>query len=186
MANQFHHVMIDLETMGNKNRAAICTIGAIEFDISSGVKGREFYEKIDLQSCLDLGLQIDGSTVRWWMGQPDQARNEIIQDGRNIHQVLFKLNHWFAACHPGYQVWGNGSSFDLVILESAFEAVGQQAPWDFRNERDVRTMLMLYPNVKDYVKHRGIKHHALSDCRYQIELVSEVFRLATSRNDVMA
>ncbi|MBS4064197.1 MAG: 3'-5' exoribonuclease [Chitinophagaceae bacterium] len=177
--DQYHNVMIDIETMGTNKRAVIASIAAVEFDLASGQKGRHFYEKVDIQSCLDLGLQVDGDTIKWWLNQPDQARAELVKDVRPLPQVLFKLTHWMAKCSADTKVWGNGPSFDLVILGNAFQAVNQTPPWDYKNERCVRTMLMLFPMVRDYIHHRGIKHQPVADANYQIELVSECYRLAT-------
>jgi len=48
-------VMLDLETMGRKSNSALVSIGAVEFNLETGETGKEFYEVIDLQSCLDVG-----------------------------------------------------------------------------------------------------------------------------------
>lgn len=182
--DQYPHVMIDLETMGAHPNAAIVSIAAVEFDISSGQFGRKFYEKVELQTCLDLGMTVDGSTIMWWLAQDEAARRELQSGQRNINWVLFKLTHWLAACMPGFEIWGNGISFDLAILSNAYRAVGQSRPWSHRVERDVRTMVMLFPEVKASTAFRGVRHHPVADCLHQIEIVSECHRLATSSTDV--
>lgn len=181
---QYSDVMIDLETLGTNKQAVIASIGLVEFDLASGQKGRHFYEKVDIQSCIDLGMKVDGDTIKWWLGQGDQARAELVKDARPLPQVLFKMTHWMAKCSNEVRVWANGPTFDLVILGNAFQAVNQSAPWDHRNERCVRTMLSLFPMVRDYIHHRGIKHQPVADCNYQIEIVSECHRLATRTRQV--
>jgi len=59
------HIMLDLETFGTDNDSVICSIGAVEFDIVTGKRGMEFYQKIDIQSCLDAGLKVSGQTILW-------------------------------------------------------------------------------------------------------------------------
>jgi hypothetical protein len=176
MSKVFDHVMIDLETMGTRPDAAIVSIAAVEFDITTGEFGRKFYEKVELQSCLDLGMTVDGATIMWWLNQDEAARRELRNGQRNLNWVLFKLTHFLAACQEG-QVWGNGISFDLAILSNAYRAVGQQRPWSHRVERDMRTMVMLNPDVKATTAFRGIKHHPVADCLHQIEVLSEIYRL---------
>ena len=42
------HIMIDLETMGNKSYSAIVSIGAVKFDIKTGETGETFYRNVNL------------------------------------------------------------------------------------------------------------------------------------------
>ena len=72
--------MIDIETMGNKPGSAIVSIGAVMFDPKNWEdpdKKSKFYSTINLQSCLDCGLEVDGSMVYWWMQQSEDAREGI-------------------------------------------------------------------------------------------------------------
>lgn len=57
------NVMLDLETMDTKPTAAITEIGAVRFD-NEKILSR-FRIKVDLQSCIDLGLTVSGSTIMW-------------------------------------------------------------------------------------------------------------------------
>ncbi|MFM9673750.1 3'-5' exonuclease, partial [Streptomyces galilaeus] len=71
-----NHVMLDLETMGQGNNAAIVAIGAVFFEPTTGEIGDTFYRKIDLESAAQYG-EIDPNTVLWWLKQSDAARAEI-------------------------------------------------------------------------------------------------------------
>ena len=73
----FGHLMLDIETMGNESFSSIVSIGALEFDIETGKTGKEFYVNVDLQSCMDLGLIVNASTVMWWLNQNEQARKDL-------------------------------------------------------------------------------------------------------------
>ena len=167
--------MLDLETMGNSSNSAIVSIGAVEFDIETGHFGREFYERVNLQSCLDLRLHVDGSTVMWWMQQSDAARKQICMAGENLHSVLTKLGS-FMALLGDFQIWGNGARFDIGILEDAYKADGfETMPWNFRNERDVRTLVSFAPKVKEHYPLIGVEHHPIDDCKYQIGYCSAIW-----------
>ncbi|MEM8396661.1 3'-5' exonuclease, partial [Morganella morganii] len=83
--NKFKHLMIDLETMGNKPDSAIVAIAAVPFDMVSGVTDDAlFYEIIDLRSSEKYGGSIDADTVLWWLGKSDNARGEIINSEKAI------------------------------------------------------------------------------------------------------
>ena len=68
-------IMVDIETMAVSSKAAILTIGAIKFDRygeDDNINHTDrFYSRIDMQSCVDIGLDVDPVTVNWWEKQPD-------------------------------------------------------------------------------------------------------------------
>lgn len=183
---KFNDVMLDLETMGNKSNAAIVSIGAVEFNIDTGETGREFYEKIDLQSCIDLGFKIDASTLYWWMKQNEKARIELSNGGDHISLVLHKFLDWFHV-NSNYNIWGNGSRFDIGILEDAFFKCDYvKVPWNFRNERDLRTIVALMPDIKTKVlnenKDKIIEHHPIDDCKIQIDYLCKIWKMIILNN----
>jgi len=162
--------MLDLETMGNSSNSAIISIGAVEFSIETGELGREFYERVYLQSCLDKGLIVNGSTIMWWLQQSEAARKEACKPADNLHNVLDKLRS-FMGCLGDFQIWGNGARFDIGILEDAYLADGCESitlPWNFRMERDVRTLVSFAPQVKEHYPFTGTEHNPIDDCKYQI------------------
>src|SRR3954471_22721479 len=64
------HSMVDLETLGLKAGCAILSIGAcaMRLDTNDQIDGENlFYQPIQLQSCLDVGLRIEAQTLTWWM-----------------------------------------------------------------------------------------------------------------------
>lgn len=75
-----NHLMIDLETMGNKPAAPIVAIGAVFFEPESGEMGAELYVAVDLSSAMDQGAKPDGDTILWWLKQSAEARAAICTD----------------------------------------------------------------------------------------------------------
>lgn len=169
------HLMLDLETMGNKSNSAIVSIGAVEFDIETGELGREFYCVISLQSCLNKGLIINASTLYWWLLQNENARKEICAGNSKIATTLERALENFSSFinkigGNNVQIWGNGARFDIGILEDAYVSCGYlEMPWNFRNERDVRTLVSFAPNIKEQFQFQGIEHHPIHDCKHQIK-----------------
>lgn len=155
------HVMVDLETLGNGSNAVITSIGAAKFN-SFGVTDT-FMEYVDPESCAEAGLQMDVSTVLWWMKQSDAARSAFAQKGQHLAVALQGFAAWFPkdAC-----LWGNGATFDNVILSNAYKAVGQKAPWPYWGDRCYRTVKNLFPVVKAPA-FAGVAHNALDDAVHQ-------------------
>ena len=178
----FDHVMLDLETMGNKSNSAIVSIGAVEFNMKSGETGREFYSNVDLQSCLDAGLVVNGSTVMWWLQQEKAAQELVTQEGMEIALALFHLSNWLNECIVGFKIWGNGARFDIGILEDAYVKVGyKEMPWGFRDERDLRTLVAFAPSVKtlvvdEWTKKGAVIHDPIVDCKIQIDYAHRIYK----------
>lgn len=181
------NIMLDLETMGNSSDAAIVSIGAVFFEPLTGETGSEFYEVIDLADSARFG-ELDASTVQWWMEQSDEAR-AVFKDINKVHLIegLCAFSAWITDhCDrnkkdkPDAIVWGNGASFDNVILRNSYKAVCIKEPWFFANDRDVRTVVDLgrYLRGIDPKKEltlQGTAHNALDDAKFQVAYVSKIF-----------
>ena len=75
--NMNNHVMVDIETLGNKSRSVILSISAVKFDIKTGETFEEFHRTIDLKTCLDVGLEINADTFYWWTQQSKEALEKL-------------------------------------------------------------------------------------------------------------
>ena len=124
------HIMLDLETFSSSSRAAIVSIGAVVFDLETYTIGESFKVNVDPRSSQAAGLEIDADTVMWWMHQGEDA----VKGLRNpaplaLDIALGMFRNWaFAVAGTGYYVWGNGATFDNVVLRSSYAALGQKAP----------------------------------------------------------
>ena len=173
--SSFQHLMLDIETMGNESFSSILSIGAVEFDIETGKTGKEFYVNVDLQSCMDLGLIVNASTIMWWMQQNEQARKDLVK--KNALPIQKALLEFLEFCNKDYEIWGNSARFDCGILQNAYNKAGIPIPWDFRKERCVRTLVSFAPEIKDNYNSVGTAHNAIDDCKFQIGYCSEIWRL---------
>lgn len=165
-----NNVMVDLETLGKKPGCVISTIGAVRFS-ATGIH-HEFYTSIDAQSCVDVGLTMDVSTVLWWMKQSDDARKELTDPRRlpmPLVEALTAFTEWVGS-NP--VIWGNGATFDNTILAAAYDACGMHAPWEFWNDACYRTARRMFPGIDR--PRPGIAHHALYDARAQAEHLIEI------------
>src|SRR5690606_38002161 len=145
-----------------------------------GAIADEFYARVSLASALEYGLAMDASTVQWWLRQSDEARNEITGiDGDILPTALLNLALFMGDIDEPNKtalVWGNGRSFDNAILGHAYTAIRRHQPWAYWNDRDLRTLLTLYPAAKE-LPFQGIKHHALHDARHEARQLIAALRL---------
>ncbi|EPM6447811.1 3'-5' exoribonuclease domain-containing protein, partial [Escherichia coli] len=110
----WHHLMIDLETMGKNPDAPIASIGAVFFDPQTGEQGPEFSKIIDMGTC---GGTVDISTIEWWLQRSGEARAAILADRIPLDDALLQLREFIDENSGEFfvQVWGNGANFDNVI-----------------------------------------------------------------------
>lgn len=163
-------MMIDLETMGTGHNAPIISIGAVVFDRKTGLLGEEFYSKIDFLEAMSEG-DPDAETIKWWMQQGNAARLELISGSSSLIGALGSF-HTFCVKHSDINVWGNGATFDITILESAFHRHGVKVPWKFWAVRDVRTVVDLASEIMPRPPMtKGVAHNALDDAKHQARYV---------------
>lgn len=165
--NLNEHFMVDLETLGNGSNAMIVAIGACSF--LAPKEGPTFYQVID--PVLSDG-DIDASTVKWWLEQSDEARKALlVHDSVSLKRALDNLNVFLAASlvpSDRLCIWGNGATFDNVILANAYRRNGIATPWRFWNDRCYRTLKNLHPDIP-LPKRTGTHHNALDDAITQAE-----------------
>ncbi|EIY1818240.1 3'-5' exoribonuclease, partial [Escherichia coli] len=103
----WHHLMIDLETMGKNPDAPIASIGAVFFDPQTGEQGPEFSKIIDMGTC---GGTVDISTIEWWLQRSGEARAAILADRIPLDDALLQLREFIDENSGEFfvQVWGNG------------------------------------------------------------------------------
>lgn len=184
----YTHLMVDIESMGKKPGAPIVSIGAVFFDPASGQTGPEFYKVISLESAMEWGGVPDASTILFWMKATPEARSEIIMDHAiPLDDALLQFKDFIAENAANgkdtVQVWGNGATFDNVLLEDSYARTGISCPWKYWNNRDVRTIVELAKAVGYTPRHEipfeGEPHKAISDARHQVKYVSAIWQHLT-------
>jgi exodeoxyribonuclease VIII len=154
--------MLDLETMSVRSNAAIASIGAVKFEVGTGIIDT-FYRTVDLKSCKSRGMHIDPETVGWWNRQSADARKALLVDNVSILTALQDFAGWFG--RNSIPVWGNGAGFDNVIMENAYQACGIKRPWAPWEDRCYRTMKNIIQIPAD--ERTGVYHNALDDALHQ-------------------
>jgi len=160
-------IMLDIETMDTLPTAAIMQIGACYFDRESGKIGKTFFANIDLNSCIEKGLTVNGDTIYWWLSQSDSARESMLKKPRGKVENVLKRFRKFA--NGATTIWCH-ASYDFPIVTNAMVACGID-PMNFLIVRDIRTISDLSGmRVRDF-KRDGVHHTALDDCSFQVKYI---------------
>lgn len=165
------HWSIDLETLGTSANAVILSIGAAEFDLTTGRITNQFYRKLD--SRMQKTRHMDMNTLDWWNEQELKVRTEAFSGKKMLSSALTEL---YTCIKAQDCVWGNGSSFDISILDHAYE---YSTPWKFWNVRDMRTIMALAKDLgfdKNNIAREGDHHNALDDAIHQARLISAAYQ----------
>ena len=164
------HVMVDIETLDNTSTSVILSIGACTFDDTT-FGSSVFYTTVDPQSCVNLGMTLSVDTVMWWMKQSEQARAALTTGAvMPLSQALLELSAWWPA---GAAFWGNGATFDNVIVADAYRRTQLSRPWKYSADRCYRTLKALFPEITADER-TGTYHNALDDALYQAAHASKI------------
>jgi hypothetical protein len=169
-------IMIDLETLATSPNAAVLTIGAVKFDpFNNDIDNstcEKLYIRVDLDSCDELGLEVNDDTIAWWAQQSKEAQEEAFSPEGRIH-IREAFNQLYKFCWGAKRVWSHGASFDTVICENIFRKLNKACPWKFWEVRCTRT---LFDIGIDPQRPPVLKHHALEDAWNQTVGVQNVFQ----------
>lgn len=172
--------MIDIETLGVRSGSIITQIAVRGFSLECGVSTHQrLNKKIDISDSILNGMSIDQSTVDWWKAQSKEARELVFSgDKVSLSEALDELSK-LVKSEDNVRVWGNGSSFDISLLEEAYRIMNKEIPWKFYRVRDLRTIVDLAElkgfNKKD-IKFEGVPHNAEDDCLHQIKICCSAFK----------
>ena len=163
-------LMIDLETMGTANDAVILSIGAVFFDIKTQQLGPTFHAILDRDDQLAKSRTYTDSTMQWWKRQSEEAQSIFKAKGADPKKALTEFIKFYkqkTKVHP----WGNGSTFDISIMEDMFTCYGLKSPFVFWRVMDVRTFKRFVGKGADIPVAIGVKHNALDDAIAQAKYV---------------
>ena len=173
------HWMVDIETLDTKPSAVITQIAAVPFNINGVLEScAPFYARISqLDDQMASGRTMSASTVVWWLQANETARANLVDgtySGWPLAHALSKLSEHLHDAGAPPIIWGNGATFDNVILSHAYDTYGMPRPWNYKGDRCARTMLALAPGL--HLARVGTHHDALDDARHQVALMTAKMR----------
>lgn len=188
MSDQMTDVMIDLETLGVNQSAAIVSIGAVKFNVLTGEIGDAYYRCISLDDALLYG-DINAVTLKWWMTQTQEAQSQAFNGNSKIEETLSEFREWSTDSQTPCpkKFWGNGPTFDISKLEYHYDLLDMAYPWEYNKVRDVRTIVELASEIgmqrPTFKPEDGEAHVAVEDAIFQAKYVSSMYRKLIGIND---
>lgn len=167
------HAMIDIETLGIGQHVPLFEIGICVFKPKEKEIVESYQINVDLLDVvLSTGFIPQKGTIDWWRTQDYDPRT---MPRVTLKDALLGLTEVLAE-HDVTHVWGNSPSFDCIILEQHYDALGLKKPWSYSKELDFRTVRWLY---RDYVGQElgetgAVKHNAREDAVQQTELLMKM------------
>jgi hypothetical protein len=184
------NVMVDIETLGKGERAAVASIGACAFDPTRVETldellspTRTFEVSIDLRSTPDR--VIDADTVYWWLRQDRVAQTRLSFNQvrgaeaaeRFLEWTRRRISHDDAGIRvTDYTVWCYGATFDHPILASFLGDYNLKYPWSYRHQLCARTVASLAPDVAPVASDELVAHSAMHDAVRQAEWLQRCLR----------
>lgn len=188
---KFNNIMLDIESLGTGNDAAVVSMGAVCFDPFTGeVQPREeaFYVRIDPLDPL-IG-EVTPSTVQWWMRQNEAARAEIADlslERLSVVKACRAFRQWVGVNGFPEILWSNGPTFDETITRSLFKRAKVKYPTHFRGSSCCRTRARLAKELGydahaiSVVDDALVSHNALDDAIGQCRWVSRATQYIMNR-----
>ena len=188
---RFGDIMVDLETLGTRQDTIVLEISAVEFNRHTGEIGEVFDAKLDIDDQLSYRRSLSRETLQWWFKQDEAAIKNVFDDVGGIKfetsTALFEFSNFVERCDNKcnsdsdrrvVKLWGNGSIFDLGILQNMYETCIRKVklPWKFWAVNDVRTIVDLNPDVKKNCEFDGTPHCAVDDCKHEIKYLVETLK----------
>lgn len=168
--------VIDLETGATSASSVILSIGITTIDAITFEWVSQLYISVN-PYCDDNAMRSwDNGTRSWWIGQDDSVRDEAmrVMGASSLRQALIKVSEYITLLGKvgEVHVFGNGSEFDIAILNDALDQLGMKTPWKHTNAQSIRTIVWLgrtYFNIdfKYSLPFNGEQHHALHDSAHE-------------------
>lgn len=177
-------IVVDLETLGKAEDAAILQIGCV-IPIYSHRKlpiqtDRTFEATIAYEHAIHSEFSKDPDTLDWWEKQSIEARKSVFSGQDSYEDAFDKLRDWMLSIKAqGFHIrlWGNGPEFDNKILDYALRCYNIKELWGFRDNHSMRTAQLFFPQDRGWIDKMGanyIKHTALGDAMYEANILEEV------------
>jgi exodeoxyribonuclease VIII len=186
MSNEMpeRHIMLDIETLGVDIDAPVISVGAVVFFPGSlEVSDSKQWNISDIDVQIDLGRKLNYPTVKWWLNQSKEAIDKTFNSENAIStSEMLDQFHMFCLTDGGGNVWGyknifiwgNGNTFDNVIMRSLYKTFKKDYPAPYQNDLDLRTIKWLSRNNMPHVDDVGTGHNAVDDAMYQVNLLNAI------------
>ena len=161
------HIIIDIETLGRRNDAAVTQVGIVIADKNFDVLD-SYLIQITPEAWNTYNRTFTGETLLWWIQQINTPVSEFPTHIANSYKDLVeKLDYIFRKYNiEDSIVWTKGS-MDLFCIKDLYECFNIDTPWKFWQPRDIRTAKEIIKNWKTIENNNS--HNALNDALTELE-----------------
>ena len=140
----------------------------------------EFEATISYEAAIESEFHKDIDTMEWWDKQDITARVNVFSGQDSYINAFEAFTVWLSDIKSNgadVAIWGNGSDFDNRLLTYSLSMYNMQG-WDFRKNRDMRTIQAIFPNTQISMLKLApeIKHTALGDARYEARVLNSIYQ----------
>lgn len=168
------HIIIDIETLGRRNDAAITQVGLAIADKNFNILDK-FLIQVDSKAWHTCNRTFTGETLLWWMQQKNTpVSNTSTLSVYSYKELIEKLKLIFRMYNTSETlVWTKGS-MDLFCIKDLFEYFDMELPWEFWQPRDIRTAKEF---IEEWQTFENNNHNALDDALNQLgELIANLLK----------
>jgi len=167
------HVMIDIETLDTRPTAVIASMAVVRFALAKGVLTERMWN-VALQPQLDAGRTISAATLQWWFDREKAVQEStFLQAAMSPIGVLSELDE---ILKKDDLLWGNGATFDNVLIKHFAENFDRRLRHKYYNDRCFRTLAATFDPQKELRPDNLHKHDALADCQNQAQWFVNIVR----------
>lgn len=141
------HIIIDIETLGKRNDAAITQVEIVIADEDFSILDL-YLIQVKPDAWNTCGRTFTGKTLLWWMQQKNTSVSKMpTQIANSYKDLIGKLNYIFRGYNTeDTKIWIK-DSMDLFCIKDLYEHFNMETPWKFWQPRDIRTAKEL---IKDW------------------------------------
>lgn len=160
------NIIIDIETLGRRNDAAITQVGVVIADKNFDIINT-YLIQVEPQAWHTCKRTFTGETLLWWINQNNTPISEkATHEVYNYKDLIKQLSYIFQKYNTdGSIVWTKGT-MDLFCIKDLYEFFNMETPWKFWQPRDIRTAKEF---IKDWKTAGDSTHNALDDAIIQTE-----------------
>lgn len=159
------HIVIDTETLGRRNDAAITQVGIVLADENFNILDSYLIQVMpDVWNTCNRTFT--GETLLWWMQQKNTSVSKTpthsVRSYKDLVDKLYKIFRRYNTEETA--VWTKGA-MDLFCIKDICEYLNIETPWKFWQPRDIRTAKEF---VKEWKTFENNNHDALDDALNQL------------------
>lgn len=155
------HIVIDIETLGRRNDAAITQVGIVLADENFDVLD-QYLIQVAPDVWNTCNRTFTGETLLWWIQQKNTpVSNTPTHSVCSYKDLVDKLYKTFRRYNTEETIVWTKGSMDLFCIKDICEYLNMETPWKFWQPRDIRTAKEIIKEWKT-IKNENA-HNALDD-----------------------